>query len=897
VIGHWGEDAHPEAMPPQPELEAWTINGKSWPDTERLTYSMGQTIRWRWINASYEPHPLHLHGHYFMVDSEGDGDRSRTLAGDHRPKAATTVVPSGSTLALSWTPLHAGNWLFHCHILFHVDPTLRLTPGTAPGSADPAHADHDPARHMAGLVLGVHVVEEPVARPMTAAAQPRRLRLTVGERPVRFGDAPGLGYDLREDSSTSQAGTPEFTAPGPVIVLTRGQPVEIAVENRLKQSTSVHWHGIELESYYDGVLRVHRGSARSDAAIGGVGGAQDPGLDRTVAIKIVGFPAQDDLAANSAVLTNTHLVSPSITNSARISFFRFEFLFDQRLNRTSPRELGFDYDSASALGQGPPFFNVIGYSPIGGAQVGPRTSAQNTYEAADSVSWFRGSHSLKFGGGFRRNQINVFQATVPNGLFIFTPFPASDAFANLLLGAPQIFFLGAHETYRGLRNWGATLYTQDEWRLGRTLTVNYGVRWEAVNPNSEIRNRLNGFVPGLQSKIRPDAPEGLVFPGDPGVGTRIEKDYYKAFMPRVGVAWDPTGRGAWSIRAGYGIFYDPFANGPNLGATNAVSSAPWATGGCAVSDNVNFQSPCTGSSPPVPNTFARPLTILAMDPTARPPYAQDWNFSIQRSLHKDYVLETRYVGTKGTRLPRTVELNPSAYGPGATSANADRRRIYGDCPPDGSPCGLATAATLFYGTNSAYHAAQVSLAHRYAVGLAFNVSYWYSKSIDNQSGINLNLASAQTLSGENDLAQNPFDLRSERGLSLFDARHRFVASGLWELPFARTKTGLARTLWHGWQMNGVMTANTGTPFTVYDAENVALQALSPPISGYPASRPDLIGDPNSGAWTVESWMSRTAFRRLVAATEAGKFGNAGRNIARAGACQRGSFFAERFQVD
>lgn len=595
---------------------------------------------------------------------------------------------------------------------------------------------------------------------------------------------------------------------------------------------------------------------------------------------VPGFPTRDDLTANSAVLANTHVVSPTMTNSIRVSFFRYEFLFDSRLNRTSPRELGFNYDSASELGQGPPFFNVSGYSPIGGAQSGPRTSVQNTYEAADSLSWFRGTHSLKFGGSFRRNQINVFQATVPNGLMIFTPAaPTSDAFANLLLGAPQIFFQGLGDFYRGLRNWGATLYAQDEWRAGRRLTVNFGLRWEAVNPNSEIRNRLNGFVPGVQSVVRPEAPVGIVFPGDPGVGAGIASNYYKAFMPRVGIAWDPTGRGEWSIRSGYGIFYDPFSNGANIGATFAVSAVPWVQFD-QMAGNINFQSPYTGYPTPVPNTFARPTTMLAMAPEARPPYAQDWNFSIQRALHKDYVLETRYIGTKGTRLPRTVERNPAVYAPGATSGNADRRRIHAGCPPEGGPCRLATAATLMYGLNSSYHAAQVSLSHRYDTGFAFNVSYWYSKSIDYLSGMNLNLTSAQALAGENDLAQNPFDLKAERGRSLFDARHRLVASGLWELPFGRSQRGMAGALLNGWQVNGVMTANTGTPFTVYDSANVALQATSPPISGYAASRPDLIGDPNAGARTVESWLNRTSFRRLVPATEAGKFGNAGRNIAR-----------------
>jgi hypothetical protein len=595
---------------------------------------------------------------------------------------------------------------------------------------------------------------------------------------------------------------------------------------------------------------------------------------------VPGFPTQDNLTAHSAVLANTHVLSPSMTNSLRVSFFRFDFLFDSRLNRTSPRDLGFNYDSASELGQGPPFLNVSGYSPIGGAQSGPRTSVQNTYEAADSLSWFRGAHSLKFGGGFRRNQINVFQATVPNGLHIFTPAaPTNDAFANLMLGAPQIFFQGLGDFYRGLRNWGTTLYAQDEWRASRKLTINYGVRWEAINPNSEIRNRLNGFVPGMQSVVRPEAPTGIVFPGDPGVGSGIANNYYKAFMPRVGFAWDPTGRGEWSIRSGYGIFYDPFSNGANIAATIAVSAVPWVQF-YQLSGNVNFQNPYAGQPTAQPNTFAKPTTMLAMDPTAKPPYAQDWNVSIQRALHKDYVLEVRYVGTKGTRLPRTTERNPSVYAPGATSGNADRRRIYAGCPADGSACRLATAATLLYGMNSSYNSAQVSLSHRYSTGFAFNVSYWYSKSIDYLSGMNLNLTSAQALAGENDLAQNPFDLRAERGWSVFDARHRFVSSGSWELPFGRGKSGVARTLLHGWQINGIMTANTGTPFTVYDTANVALQATSPPISGYAASRPDLIGDPNTGPHTVEAWMIRTPFRRLVAATEAGKFGNAGRNIAK-----------------
>jgi hypothetical protein len=136
------------------------------------------------------------------------------------------------------------------------------------------------------------------------------------------------------------------------------------------------------------------------------------------------------------------------------------------------------------------------------------------------------------------------------------------------------------------------------------------------------------------------------------------------------------------------------------------------------------------------------------------------------------------------------------------------------------------------------------------------------------------------LAGENDLAQNPFNLAAEHGASLFDATHRFVASGVWEVPLARNATGITRALLQGWQVNAIASANSGTPFTVYDSTNVALQASSPPLSAYFASRPDLIGNPNQGPRTPSQWISRTPFLRLNPITQAGQFGNAGRNIAR-----------------
>jgi hypothetical protein len=282
----------------------------------------------------------------------------------------------------------------------------------------------------------------------------------------------------------------------------------------------------------------------------------------------------------------------------------------------------------------------------------------------------------------------------------------------------------------------------------------------------------------------------------------------------------------------------------------------------------------------VADTFVKPTTVFAMDAGAKPPYAQNWNLSVQRALWRAHLLEVRYVGAKGTHLPRNVEANPAVWSAGATAQNADRRRIYANCLADGGACDFSTIAMLTNQTSSTYHAGQVSLSRRYASGLGFNVSYWYSKALDYLSAMNLSGAAAKPLAGENDLAQNPFDLAAEHGPSLFDARHRFVASASWAPTLPSDTPAAVKVVFDGWQINAVASHNSGTPFTISDSANVALQANSPPISGFAASRPDLVGDPNAGPRTVDQWLTRDSFRRLNAVAEAGQFGDAGRNIGR-----------------
>jgi hypothetical protein len=569
-----------------------------------------------------------------------------------------------------------------------------------------------------------------------------------------------------------------------------------------------------------------------------------------------------------------------MTNSLRVSYLRHAFYFDQRLNRTPPGALGFGHVSSNEVGQGPPYFNLAGYSPIGGAITGPRNSTQRSVEVQDGVTLARGAHLLKMGGEYRHTGIDMIQAIAPNAFFVFASnFPTNNAVANLLLGAPVVFYQGLGNFERGVRVWGAGAYAQDEWRLNDRLTLNYGVRYERINPLTEVQDRLNAFVPGTRSRVRPDAPVGLLFPGDPGVGRGIAQSVH-ALMPRAGLAWNPTAEGVWSVRGSYGLFYDQFQNGSGTASQIPISATPAAQFVQFSGAALNFQNPFLGRPVPEPDTFVRPSTQFVLDVAARPPQVQNWNIGLQRSLFDTYLVEVRYVGASARNLPRNVEANPAVYAPGATAQNADRRRLYANCPADGGACDFSTVAMLRTVARSRYDAGQFSISRRFGGELGLNVSYWLSRSMDHLSAMNLGGAAAKPLAGENDLAQNPFDLEAEWGPSLFDARHRLVASGSW-LPRVRPGAPAAvRAVLDEWQVNGIATYSSGTPFTVSDSANVALQANSPPISGFPASRPNLIGDPNAGPHTVNKWLSRSAFERLDLQTQAGQFGNAGRNIAR-----------------
>ena len=326
VIGFWTRSPRVGGAVNRRDLLRFTINGKAWPHTERLTYDVGDTVRFRLVNASAATHPMHLHGFYFDVNSRGDGSVDSSFArGVSAPRVVTERAAPGRTFTMTWVPERTGNWLFHCHDNFH---TLRNTSldGTPMVAEHKAHVKNHALDMMGGLVMAIEVR----GRETRAAAVPRgserRMRL-VAQPDSGGNDAnPSYGYVLHEGTSATPARGPLL--PGPTIMLERGKPVSITVVNRLPEPTAVHWHGIELESYFDGVADFSGAGQRIAKAIA----PGDSFVARFTPPRAGTFmyhPHADETRQQQAGLAGTLLVLDSLS--------RFDAEHDRVLLLTVPR--------------------------------------------------------------------------------------------------------------------------------------------------------------------------------------------------------------------------------------------------------------------------------------------------------------------------------------------------------------------------------------------------------------------------------------------------------------------------------------------------------------------------------------------------------------------------------
>jgi FtsP/CotA-like multicopper oxidase with cupredoxin domain len=226
------------------------INGRSWPHTERLSYAQGDSVHWRVVNFTDYDHPMHLHGFYFRVDSRSDGFVDTLYTPAQQRMAVTEMIRPFQSVALSWKADRPGNWVFHCHYALHVSDFVTLdTRNGMLETGEQMHHESNAPHQMFGLVMGINVA--PKGPQAVATAPDREIRIEQRERPNGYGKQPAMSFAITTGGNARDTAT--MPIPGPTLVLERGKRVAVTIVNRSKQHAAVHWHGIELESYPDGV--------------------------------------------------------------------------------------------------------------------------------------------------------------------------------------------------------------------------------------------------------------------------------------------------------------------------------------------------------------------------------------------------------------------------------------------------------------------------------------------------------------------------------------------------------------------------------------------------------------------------------------------------------------------
>jgi hypothetical protein len=515
------------------------------------------------------------------------------------------------------------------------------------------------------------------------------------------------------------------------------------------------------------------------------------------------------------VINDTFTISPTAINQATFSYLDTPSNQVQT-NTIEPTQLGINM--AQYVPTGAVTVNV-GDNFILGSGFTTRFFSKN-WQFKDSMSWIRGKHSFKF--GYEMLRLNFRQVFIGSPSFSFTGSRSGDPTADFLLGAFDNLNLNF-----GIRDTDTLTYAhagffQDEWRVTPRLTLTLGVRYEPFLPWVDRNDRINTVVPGRQSTAVPDAPPGILFPGD--VPRGLANADLNNFAPRIGLAWDVFGDGKSSVRAGYGVFYESI-NADSL----AQENPPFAGFASAFSGRIENPFGSVGlTAPPATTTgkfgcvktsdypgvdcplFPLPVAGVFTDLSVRTPYVQSFNLSLQRQITPSLMVEAAYAGKIGIKLPALRTYNPARFvnspidGSPPSDQNINDRVIFE--PGTLSPAGFLLGNDF----RSWYHSFQTQVNKRFSGGLTVLASYTLSKSIDSSSTDNLGATVA-----------NPFNLRDERGRSDWDRRHAFVASWMYTPPL-RFANPLAKTLLGGWTIAGIHTVQSGTPLTFLMGDDVAL---------------------------------------------------------------------------
>jgi hypothetical protein len=577
---------------------------------------------------------------------------------------------------------------------------------------------------------------------------------------------------------------------------------------------------------------------------------------------VPGFNALTQGRAQLYSFGATSVLSPTLVNEAHVNYMRNANQIGHPLGGkgVSVASQGFvsGPGTPGIVVQNPAFEgveNVVFNSFAMGVTTTGTDQVNNVWDYTDTISKVAGAHTIKFGGQFHNDQVNLVPNAVFNGSFIFSGTETGSDYADFLLGIPSNYIQSYGSTFL-LRNHYAAGFAQDSWRARSNLTVNYGLRWDLITPWWEKNNNIQTIVPGQQSKVYPQAPTGLVFPTDAGIPKSLSPARSN-FAPRLGIAYSPSGMGGFlgklfgeeqsSIRAGYGRFYSAF-QGLSAGIMYAVPpygynylspapplfDQPFITAADGT-DNVQryplHPAPIDASvAHPYANLSFAPFTPVNADPffyhDNHTPYTDDYMVSFQRELPKLMVLSLSYVGNRGHNILVTQQANPgnpalclsvsqpSQVAPGSPTCGpfaengvftrANGTVIDGTRDVLGSNFGTVTAQKTI--GKSKYNAVEVNLRHQ-GQSRGFLLGYTLAKSMD--TGSNL---------GEQ---VNPFDVNKSWAVSSWDMRHNFVASYNTEIPFARL-FGHSNGFTDGWSVSGTTRFATGFPVTLYNTGDTSL---------------------------------------------------------------------------
>jgi hypothetical protein len=524
--------------------------------------------------------------------------------------------------------------------------------------------------------------------------------------------------------------------------------------------------------------------------------------------------------------------------------------------------------------------NIIFNSYSIGTNANELKQVNNTYQWIDNFSKVVGRHTIKVGAEFHYDQINTNAVAQFNGSFLFTGSETGSDFADFLLGVPSQYNQSQLQPFYG-RNKYLGLYSQDSWRVRSNLTVNYGLRWDRIEPWYEVNNGISTFESGKQSVVFPGAPTSILYPGDPGVSRTLAPPGNLDFAPRVGLAYSPDlskdsvlGRilgeaGNTSIRAGFGIYYEAIealsigilAGNAPFGITYSSPAPPLFATPFITASSGQYQGqpfPATlatrqaSSSNPNSNinwSQYEPISgIPAYATTNRIPYVDEYMLSIERQLGSATVLSVSYIGNQGHRLLVMAEANPgnpalclslsqpSQVAPGSPTCGpfgennvytaASGQVINGTRAPLGPEFGSNTYQATIGKSN--YNSLQVSLRHT-SGRLELYAGYTYGKSLDDSSNL-----------GEE---VNPINPALSYGLSSFDIRHNFVVSYVYRLPF-ETLFRASNHWTQGWELSGITHFSTGFPVTLFSyGDNSLLGAEPNGINNYGVDEPDYTGGP------------------------------------------------------